>query len=46
MDCHHVIGEEQIFVVPYCRSFSNMANEIMLELITVIYNELSIEMKV
>lgn len=39
-------AEEQIFAVPYCTSFSNMANEIMLELITVICNELNIEMKV
>jgi hypothetical protein len=39
-------GEEQSFAVPHSTSFSNIANETMLQLITVIYNELNIEMKV
>lgn len=38
--------EEHTNAGPYYTSFSNMANEIMLELITVINNELNIEMKV
>jgi hypothetical protein len=46
MGCDRVTGEEQTFAVPYSINFSNMANEIMLELINVIYNEQNIEMKV
>lgn len=46
MGCHRETGEEQRFAVPYSTSFSKMVNQIMLELITVIYNELNIEMKV
>jgi hypothetical protein len=46
MGCHRETGEEQTFAFPYSTSFSNMANEIVLELITVICNELNIETKV
>jgi hypothetical protein len=38
--------EKQTLAFPHCENIGNMANEIMLELINVIYNELNIEMKV
>jgi len=46
MGCHRKTGAEQTFAVPYSTRFSNMANKIMLERITVIYNELNVELKV
>jgi len=46
MGCHCETGEEQTFAVPYPTSYSYMAKEITLELITGICNELNIEMKV
>lgn len=46
MGCHRKTSEEQTLAFPYLTSFSNMANDIMLELITAICNELNIEMKV
>jgi hypothetical protein len=46
MVCHRETGEEHTYAVPYSTSFSDMVDEMMLELITVIYNELNIEMKV
>jgi hypothetical protein len=45
MGCHRKTSEEQTFAIPYSTSFSNMAKEIMLELITVICNEPNIELK-